>query len=85
MVLRAIEAPRSVTPNRSQEPQENIQDKIQKLKRRFQDLQPEETQPPPSANRTAPASEETQDNRAAEIKRRIEEMKNKMGSTMGRK
>ena len=38
-------------------------------------MPPEDSHPPPSANRTTPIIEESHDTRAAEIKRKIEEKK----------
>lgn len=45
MVVKSLEGNKSLTPSKEREEQnqENIQDKIQKLKRRFQELQPEPT------------------------------------------
>ena len=70
--------------SREQEAPESIQDRIKRLKERFQEIQPEgEVEGNNSMNRgNSGQEEEVREERALEIRRRIEEMKNKMNSAV---
>ncbi len=92
MVINAIDGlPSRKTPLKDERPSEqnseNIQDKIKKLKQKFQELQPESAAETnnSSMNRGRAVQEEMQsEERAQEIRRRIEEMKNKMSTAVNR-
>ena len=87
MVVKSLEGTSRLTPAKEKEDQgpENIQDKIQKLKKKFQELQPENPPQVVSSNaRRQVGEEEQREERAQEIKRRIEEMKNKMTNAVNR-
>lgn len=91
MVISAIDGPKPQTrktplkDEKGEQTSENIQEKIKKLKQKFQELQPEPQESQNSSmNRGRPAEEVQNEERAQEIRRRIEEMKNKMSTNNNR-